>query len=75
MTKQQNFVSFSIYVSRENDPLYIEQCTLIRKIGIHVLVNLMNRTLCVMMSFGLTELIVQAYVLETGESAGGHFST
>lgn len=69
MTPHQNFVSFSIFSSDESDPLYTDQCACLGKVKIHVPVGLKNRTLCVMMSFNMIELIVEAIVLETGESA------
>lgn len=69
MTPHQNFVSFYIFSSDESNPLYTDQCACLGKVKIHVPVGLKNRTLCVMMSFNLTELTVEAIVLETGESA------
>lgn len=69
MTPQQNFVSFYIFSSDDSDPLYTDQCIRLGKVEIHVPVGLKNRTLYVMMSFNLTELTVEAVVLETGESA------
>lgn len=74
ITQRQNFVSFNIYSSREENPLYTDYCTKFGKIQVNVPVGLKDRILCVRMNYGSTEIKVESTVLETGERVSAQYS-
>lgn len=72
VTPKQSFVSFRIYLSEESCPKYVDQCKLLGKVVVNVPVGSKNRMVYATMTFGRTELTVEAFVLETGEKAAAY---
>lgn len=72
VTPKQSFVSFRIYLSEESCPKYVDQCKLLGKMVVNVPVGSKNRMVYATMTFGRTELTVEAFVLETGEKAAAY---
>lgn len=73
VTPKQSFVTFRIYWTNERCPEYVDQCTLLGHVVVNVPVGLKDRIVDVRMKFGSTELAVEAFVLETGETAAAYF--
>lgn len=67
ITKQQNVVIFRIYSSPESNPLYIDEhgCAVVGTLEIQVPVGSKDRMVYVRMSFGFTEIKVEAIESKT----------
>lgn len=73
VTPKQSFVTFRVYFTEKSCPEYVDQCTILGHVVINVPVGSKDRIVDVRMKFGRTELAVEAFVLNTGETAAAYF--